>query len=77
MAIEKVTHQDTASLTPRQTNPRTHSQKQIRQIAASIEQFGFINPIFVDQDGGIVAGHGRVEAAGACNRSDHLSRTSE
>lgn len=63
MAIDKVTHQDPASLTPRQINPRTHSKKQMRQIAKSIEQFGFINPVLVDQDGGIVAGHGRVEAA--------------
>jgi DNA modification methylase len=63
MAIDKVTHQDPASLTPRQTNPRTHSKRQIRQIAASIEQFGFVNPFLIDQYGGIVAGHGRVEAA--------------
>jgi DNA modification methylase len=40
-------------------NPRRHSKKQIRQIAASIEAFGFIVPILIDRDGNIVAGHGR------------------
>jgi hypothetical protein len=50
-------------LQPRATNPRTHSKKQIRQIANSIERFGFNNPVLIDRAGGIVAGHGRVEAA--------------
>ncbi len=63
MPIDRITHQSPLSLTPRETNPRTHSKKQIRQIAASIEKFGFLNPVLVDRDGGIVAGHGRVEAA--------------
>lgn len=44
-------------------NARTHSAKQIRQIAESIKQFGFINPVLMDKDGVILAGHGRVEAA--------------
>lgn len=51
------------ALTPRPRNPRTHSPKQIRQIADSIETFGFTNPVLIDCDGNIVAGHGRVEAA--------------
>ncbi len=59
----KITHQSFAALRPRATNPRTHSKKQIRQIAASIERFGFTNPILIDRAGGIIAGHGRVEAA--------------
>ncbi len=63
MHIESIIHHSPAALTPRATNPRTHSKKQIRQIAASIEQFGFINPVLIDRDGRIVAGHGRVEAA--------------
>jgi hypothetical protein len=50
-------------LRPRATNPRTHSKKQIRQIARSIERFGFTNPVLIDREGGIVAGHGRIEAA--------------
>ena len=44
-------------------NPRKHSKKQIRQIAASIEEFGFTNPVLIGQDRAILAGHGRVQAA--------------
>jgi DNA modification methylase len=44
-------------------NARTHSKEQVRQIATSIEEFGFVNPILIDRDNSIVAGHGRVEAA--------------
>lgn len=44
-------------------NARTHSRKQLRQIANSIERFGFTNPVLIDDDGQIIAGHGRVEAA--------------
>ncbi len=47
----------------RATNPRTHSKKQIRQIADSIERFGFNKPILIDAEDTIVAGQGRVEAA--------------
>ena len=52
-----------SDLKPYPRNPRTHSKAQIRQIAASIEEFGFTNPILVVSDGGIIAGHGRLEAA--------------
>jgi DNA modification methylase len=52
-----------ASLALRRSNPRTHSAKQIRQIAASIETFGFTNPILIDASDTVVAGHGRVRAA--------------
>jgi len=58
-----ITYHRPAELTPRAQNPRTHTKKQIRQIARSIEQFGFTNPVLLDRDGTIVAGHGRVEAA--------------
>jgi ParB-like chromosome segregation protein Spo0J len=44
-------------------NARTHSKKQIRQIADSIERFGFVNPIIVSSDHEVIAGHGRVAAA--------------
>lgn len=44
-------------------NPRTHSQEQLQQIADSIERFGFINPILIDAEHGVIAGHGRLEAA--------------
>ncbi|MDZ5699848.1 DNA methyltransferase [Chelativorans sp. M5D2P16] len=50
-------------LTPYANNARTHSKKQIRQIADSIRRFGFCNPVLVSDDHTIVAGHGRVEAA--------------
>ena len=49
----KVTYQDPAALKPRATNPRTHSKKQIRQIADSIERFDFTNPVLIDGNGGI------------------------
>lgn len=51
------------NLRPVQRNARTHSRKQLRQIANSIQRFGFTNPILVDGEGRILAGHGRVEAA--------------
>jgi hypothetical protein len=44
-------------------NARVHSKKQIRQIAASIEKFGFTNPVLISDEDEIIAGHGRVEAA--------------
>jgi hypothetical protein len=44
-------------------NARTHSKKQIKQIARSIERFGFTNPVLISKDNEIIAGHGRVEAA--------------
>jgi DNA modification methylase len=52
-----------SELRPYSRNARTHSRKQIRQIADSIERFGFTNPVLVSDDGEIIAGHGRVEAA--------------
>lgn len=52
-----------AELEPYARNARTHSDKQVAQIAASIEKFGFNNPVLIDVDGGIIAGHGRVLAA--------------
>jgi DNA modification methylase len=59
----KIVYKSPAQLKPRTKNPRTHSKKQIQQIAASIQEFGFINPVLIDDADGIVAGHGRVEAA--------------
>ncbi len=50
-------------LVPYDKNPRTHSAEQIGQIAASIAEFGFLNPILVDTTAGIIAGHGRLAAA--------------
>ena len=53
----------TSSLTPYARNSRTHSPQQVKQIAASIKEFGFTNPILIDEANGIIAGHGRVMAA--------------
>jgi ParB-like chromosome segregation protein Spo0J len=50
-------------LRPYRENARTHSKKQVRQIADSIRQFGFTNPVLISDDDEIIAGHGRVEAA--------------
>ena len=50
-------------LKPHPSNARTHSKQQIRQIAKSIREFGFTNPVLLDKNGSIVAGHGRVAAA--------------
>jgi DNA modification methylase len=52
-----------SALKPYSDNPRTHSPKQIREIADSIRQFGFMSPVLVDGDGRMLAGHGRLEAA--------------
>lgn len=56
-------YQPIDALTPRATNPRKHSPKQVTQLARSIERFGFTNPVLVDDTNGIIAGHGRVLAA--------------
>jgi ParB-like chromosome segregation protein Spo0J len=50
-------------LVPHARNARTHSEAQVAQIAGSIAEFGFVNPVLVGDDGVIVAGHGRVLAA--------------
>ena len=52
-----------ADLIPYANNSRLHSDEQVLQIASSIKEFGFLNPIIVDGDNGIIAGHGRVMAA--------------
>ena len=51
------------ALVPYARNSRTHSEEQVEQIARSIEEFGFTNPVLVDGEGTIIAGHGRVMAA--------------
>lgn len=57
----------TDDLIPYINNSRTHSESQIKQIAASIREFGFTNPILIDEGGTIVAGHGRLLAAQLLN----------
>ena len=63
MADLKVEYRDPKVLKPYDRNARTHSKKQIRQIADSIERFGWTNPVLIDGQDQIVAGHGRVAAA--------------
>ena len=59
----KIDYYTCDNLKPYKNNPRTHSAKQIRQIANSIKEFGFTNPILIDGSQNIIAGHGRVDAA--------------
>lgn len=59
----QIEHRPISDLHPYLDNARTHSKKQLHQIAASIDQFGFTNPILIDANDRIMAGHGRVEAA--------------
>ncbi len=59
----RIEYLTTASLKPWARNARTHSKKQIRQIADSITEFGFTNPILIDKQNTVLAGHGRIEAA--------------
>lgn len=67
-------------LVPYANNSRTHSDEQVAQVAASIKEFGFTNPVLVDKDNMIIAGHGRMKAAMRlgitevpCIRLDHLN----
>jgi ParB-like chromosome segregation protein Spo0J len=69
-------------LIPYARNSRTHSDQQVAQVAASIREFGFTNPVLIDAEDGIIAGHGRVMAARKlgltevpCIRLGHLTET--
>ena len=71
-----------ADLLPYANNARTHSPEQVQQIAASIREFGWTNPVLIDQNNGIIAGHGRALAAEKvgmtevpCIRLGHLTET--
>ena len=79
MQIEQI---GIATLIPFAKNSRTHNDAQVAQIAASIKEFGFTNPVLVDEANGIIAGHGRVLAARKLNleqvpsiRLAHLSES--
>lgn len=63
MAELKITYCDPADIIPYAMNSRTHSDDQVNQVAASIKEFGFTNPILVDEFNVIIAGHGRLLAA--------------
>src|SRR5437660_11303596 len=61
--VQRIEHWLLDKVIPYARHPRTHSEAQIAQIAASIAEFGFNNPILVDTKAGIIAGHGRLLAA--------------
>jgi ParB-like chromosome segregation protein Spo0J len=79
---DKIVMRHLADLIPYAKNSRTHNRRQIAQIAGSMREFGFTNPILIDGSNGIVAGHGRVMAAEKlglievpCIELDHLTPT--
>ena len=58
----KIEYMDTAKLTPYANNARTHSDTQVAQIAESIKEFGFTNPVLIDEASTIIAGHGCLQS---------------
>lgn len=63
MADLQVTYRDIGGLIPYVNNSRTHSDEQVKQVAASIREFGFTNPVLIDENSTVIAGHGRIMAA--------------
>lgn len=59
----QIVFKKTGDLIPYARNSRTHSEDQVAQIAGSIQEFGFTNPVLIDSKNGIIAGHGRIMAA--------------
>lgn len=81
-APSKLEQVDITTLIPYARNAKLHSDAQVAQIAASIREFGFNNPVLIDRDNGIIAGHGRILAAqrlglefAPCLRLSHLTET--
>ena len=77
-----IEHLATASLIPYARNAKKHDASQVAKLAGSIREFGFNNPVLIDKDNGIIAGHGRVMAAQSlgletvpCIRLGHLTDT--
>ena len=60
---QQIEYVETSKLVPYARNSRTHSDEQVAQISASIKEFGFTNPVLIDDEGVIIAGHGRTMAA--------------
>lgn len=59
----EIIYKNIDDLIPYVNNTRTHSEEQVNQIASSIKEFGFTNPVLIDEQGGLIAGHGRVMGA--------------
>jgi ParB-like chromosome segregation protein Spo0J len=68
----KIQYKPIADLIPYARNSRTHDEAQVAQIAASIREFGWTNPVLLDGNNGIIAGHGRVLAAEKHGRHGYL-----
>ena len=82
MKSQKLEYIELEKIIPYARNSRSHSEHQVSQVAASIEEFGFTNPILIDADNGIIAGHGRLMAAqrlgigkAPCIRLSHLTES--
>ena len=80
--IKNIVEKNIEDLIPYVRNARRHTSEQVTRIAASIKEFGFINPVLIDKNNGIIAGHGRVEAAKKLNMEtvpcifvEHLTET--
>ena len=76
----KIENLKTSELIPYINNSRSHTEEQIKQVASSIKEFGFINPVIIDKDNGIIAGHCRVLASKKlglkevpCIKAEHLT----
>jgi len=84
VSAEKIERRPVSNLIPYVSNSRTHSDAQVAQIAASIKEFGWTNPILIDGNDGIIAGHGRLLAARKLGMDDvpcivlsHLSKAQQ
>jgi DNA modification methylase len=82
MKSQKLEYIELEKIIPYARNSRSHSEHQVSQVAASIKEFGFTNPILIDADNGIIAGHGRLMAAqrlgigkAPCIRLSHLTES--
>ena len=63
IASDKIVQRETEVLKPYENNPRQHSEAQLDRLVRSIKEFGFTNPILIDDDCNVIAGHGRLLAA--------------
>tara|TARA_Y100000593_G_scaffold69366_1_gene127408 strand:- start:2987 stop:3577 length:591 start_codon:yes stop_codon:yes gene_type:complete len=66
-SAESIVQRDRTSLKPYENNPRTHSEAQIDRLVRSLKEFGFTNPVLIDKNLNVVAGHGRLLAAEILN----------
>ena len=66
IVAEKIELRSVDSLVPYARNSRTHSDEQVAQLASAMREFGFTNPVLIDERGSVIAGHGRIVA---CARS--------